>query len=45
VEPVHVDQTPYARFLPATVKAWTIGQLTISANLALNNIATFIQQD
>ncbi len=44
VEPVHIDQTPYARFLPATVKVWTASQLTISANLALNNIVAFAPQ-
>ena len=37
VEPVHVDTTLYAQFLPATVMAVTMRQLTISANLALNN--------
>jgi hypothetical protein len=45
VEPVHIDQTIYSRFLPATVKVWTASQLTISANLALNNIATFVSRD
>jgi hypothetical protein len=39
VEPVHLDGLPLARFLPATVLAVTMGQLTISANLALNNEA------
>ncbi len=37
VEPTHVDSTPYAHFLPATVMAMTVRQLTISANLAMNN--------
>jgi hypothetical protein len=37
VEPVHVDDTPYARFLPATVMATTLYQISIGANLALNN--------
>ena len=37
VEPVHVDRSAYARFLPATIMAVTMRQLTISANLALNN--------
>ena len=37
VEPVHVDQSAYAPFLPATIMAVTMKQLTISANLALNN--------
>jgi hypothetical protein len=36
VDPVHVDQSAYARFLPATIMAVTMRQLTISANLALN---------
>jgi hypothetical protein len=37
LEPVHLDSTVYARFLPATVTAVTYNQLTISANFALNN--------
>ncbi len=37
VEPVHVDRSAYARFLPATIMAVTMRQLTISADLALNN--------
>ena len=37
VEPVHVDQSAYARFLPATIMAVTMRQLTISADLAFNN--------
>jgi hypothetical protein len=37
VEPVHIDQSAYAPFLPATIMAVTMRQLTISANLALNN--------
>jgi hypothetical protein len=37
VEPVHVDSSRFARFLPATVMALTMSQLTISANLAFNN--------
>jgi len=44
VEPVHVDASPYAPFLPATVMAMTVRQLTISANLALNNdLAVFAE--
>jgi hypothetical protein len=35
--PVHVDQTAYAQFLPATIMAVTMRQLTISAMLAVNN--------
>jgi hypothetical protein len=37
VEPAQVDETAYARFLPATVMAVTINNLTITANLAVNN--------
>jgi hypothetical protein len=37
VEPAHVDATAYARFLPATVMAVTLYQISIAANLALNN--------
>jgi hypothetical protein len=36
VEPVHVDSETYARFLPATIAAVTVNQLSISANLAAN---------
>jgi hypothetical protein len=44
VEPVHIDQTAYAHFLPATVMAVTIRQLTISADLSLNNdLAKFMK--
>ena len=44
VEPVHVDASPYAPFLPATVMAMTVRQLTISANLAINNdLAVFAE--
>jgi hypothetical protein len=39
VEPVHLESTPYARFLPATVTAVTMRQLTISASYAFNNLA------
>jgi hypothetical protein len=39
VEPVHVDATPYARFLPATVMAATLRGMTIGAVLAANNHA------
>jgi len=45
VEPVQVDPTAYARFLPATVMAVTLYQISIAANLGLNNnVSTFIQQ-
>lgn len=37
VEPVHLEATPYAPLLPATVMATQVRQLTIAANLALNN--------
>ncbi|MDO8185482.1 hypothetical protein Q5424_18510 [Conexibacter sp. JD483] len=37
VEPVHVDATPYARLLPATVSATTLRGLSIGLALALNN--------
>jgi hypothetical protein len=37
VEPVHVDAGNYARFLPATVMAVTVSQISIAANLAVNN--------
>jgi hypothetical protein len=46
VEPAHVDATPYAWFLPATVMAVTVNQLSISANLALNNnVQAFVEAD
>jgi len=46
VEPAHLDRTPYARFLPATVMAATVSQLAISANLAENNsVHTLIRGD
>jgi hypothetical protein len=37
VEPAQVDQTAYAQFLPATVAAVTLYDVTISANLARVN--------
>jgi hypothetical protein len=37
LEPKHVDALPYAPFLPASVMAHQIRELTLSANLALNN--------
>lgn len=39
IEPQHVDKSVYARFLPATTIAAQVQQLTISANLALNNLS------
>lgn len=40
VEPVHVDATGYARFLPATIMASTLYQISIATNLAVNNEAS-----
>jgi hypothetical protein len=37
VEPAHLAQLPYAGYLPATIMASQVRQLTIAANLALNN--------
>jgi hypothetical protein len=37
IEPKHIDKLPYAPFLPATIMASQVSQLTIAANLALNN--------
>lgn len=46
VEPAHVEPTGYARFLPAAIMAATFSQLTISANLAINNnYVAFIKPD
>ncbi len=46
VEPAHIDATPYAWFLPATVMAVTVNQVSISANLALNNnVQAFVEAD
>ncbi|HUH08850.1 MAG TPA: hypothetical protein VML96_13700, partial [Egibacteraceae bacterium] len=45
VEPTHVDASPYAPFLPATVMAVTVSQLSISANLALNNNVQALRQE
>jgi hypothetical protein len=39
VEPAHIDATPYAPFLPATAMATQVRQLTIAADLSLNNAA------
>jgi hypothetical protein len=45
VEPVHVDASPYAPLLPATVMAVTTRQLSISANLAFNSdVAAFAKE-
>lgn len=40
IEPVHLEATPFAPLLPATVVATQVSQLTIAANLALNNRIT-----
>jgi hypothetical protein len=37
VEPVHLEDTAYARFLPMTVMATTLYQISIMTNLARNN--------
>jgi hypothetical protein len=45
IEPKHIDATPYAPFLPATITASQVFQLTISLNMALNNnVATLISR-
>jgi hypothetical protein len=44
IEPKHIDRTAYAPFLPATIMATQVWQLTIAANLALNNKITFTVQ-
>lgn len=45
IEPAHVDTTAYTRLLPATVSAVTVNQLTISANLSLNNLTARLDTD
>jgi hypothetical protein len=37
VEPAQIDDSMYAQFLPATLMAVTLYQITISTNLGLNN--------
>jgi hypothetical protein len=37
VEPSHIDELPFASYLPATIMASQVRELTIAANLALNN--------
>jgi hypothetical protein len=39
VEPSHIDRLPLAPYLPATIMASQVGELTIAANLPLNNSA------
>lgn len=40
IEPRRIDQTAYAPLLPATIMVSQVAQLTIAANLALNNRVT-----
>jgi hypothetical protein len=45
VEPKHIDASPYAPFLPATIMASQVYQLTIALNLALNNrVETLVRE-
>jgi hypothetical protein len=37
VEPAQLDSSPYAQFLPATLMAVTLHQVTLATNLAVNN--------
>ena len=37
VEPAHLDGSPYAQFLPATLMAVTLNQISIATNLAISN--------
>jgi hypothetical protein len=37
VEPALIDNSNYAQFLPATLMAVTLYQITVATNLALNN--------
>jgi hypothetical protein len=45
IEPKHGDAMPYAPFLPATIMASQARQLTIAANLALNNRVVLASQE
>jgi hypothetical protein len=45
IEPADVDTMPYAPFLPATIMASQARQLTIAANLALNNRIVLASQE
>lgn len=38
IEPVHIDQTPYSWFLPATMSSYTLPEISIS-NQLLQNVA------
>jgi len=42
VEPSHVDTTPYAQLLPATVTAATARGISIGVNYAVNNTVSFL---
>jgi hypothetical protein len=37
VEPDHIDSTPYARYVPATISAASFHPISIALNLAINN--------
>jgi hypothetical protein len=43
IEPSQIDRLPYAPFLPATIVATQVRQLTIAADFAINNSVTFSQ--
>ncbi|MEU1268500.1 hypothetical protein [Streptomyces sp. NPDC005799] len=45
VEPADLDDSPYAPFLPATVLATQLQQLTIAADLAFNNKIAIPEND
>jgi len=44
IEPKHIDNSPYAPFLPATALATQVHQLTIAVELALNNKIAALKQ-
>ena len=45
VEPVHLDATPYGRFLPAIVMATTLQEISIGVSLAANNdLVRFVRE-
>jgi hypothetical protein len=45
VEPTQLDQTPYAQFLPATMMATSLYQMSIFTNLAINNDLAAVIKD
>jgi hypothetical protein len=45
IEPKHIDASPYAPFLPATVVATQVRQLTIALDYALNNNIQLVARD